>query len=233
MQFSKTPDGKQRAIFDIVAMTFGDNGTIVEQLAKVYTLDVTETVYQNMLKNGFVYTLSVPVKKAGAYQFRVAVRDTVSNKIGSASQFIEVPDVNKTLVLSNLILDNFTAAEWQKVRSGGSRDNSERSVLLDATVRQFKRGTILRYDYAIYNPDRRQQIESQMRLIKDGKVVYEEKPTAVKTAGQTDLQRLSAAGAFSLGTNLEPGNYVLQIIVTDQANKKKFAAQYVEFEIVE
>jgi VWFA-related protein len=233
LEFVQTPENRRKAVFDIIAMTFGDNGAIVEQLAKVYTLEITEAVYQNMLKNGFVYTLAVPVKKAGAYQFRIAVRDTVSQKIGSASQFIEVPDVKKTLVLSNLILDNFTAVEWQKVRSGGSRDASERSVLLDATLRQFKRGTILRYDYAIYNPAQTQQLESQMRLVKDGKIVYEEKPAAVKTAGQSDPQRLSAAGAFSLGTNLEPGNYVLQIIVTDKANSNKFATQYVEFEIVE
>ncbi len=233
LQFAQTPEGKRKAVFDIVAMTFGDNGTIVEKMEKVYTLEVSETVYQNMLKNGFVYTLSVPIKKAGAYQFRIAVRDTISEKIGSASQFIEVPNVKKTMVLSNLVLDNFTAVEWQKVRAGGSRDDSERSVLLDTTLRQYKRGTILRYDYAIYNPEKGRELESQMRLIKDGKIVYEEKPTAVKTAGQTDLQRISAAGAFSLGTNLEPGNYVLQIIVTDKINAKKFATQYIEFEIVE
>lgn len=233
LQFAKTADGKQKAVFDIVAMTFGDNGQAVEQLSKIYTLEVSEKVYQNMLGKGFVYTLSVPVKKSGAYQFRIALRDTVSNKVGSASQFIEVPDINKRMALSNLILDNFTVPEWQKIRLGGSRDESERSVLLDTTLRQYKRGTILRCDYTIYNPPPGQQIESQFRLIKDGKVVYEEAPTAVKLAGQTDLRRLAAAGAFSLGANLENGNYVLQVIVTDKTNAKNFAAQYVEFEIIE
>jgi VWFA-related protein len=233
LQFTKTADGKEKAVFDIVAMTFGDNGVAVEKLSKVYTLEVSEKVYRNMLEKGFVYTLPVPIKKSGAYQFRIALRDTVSNKVGSASQFIEVPNVKKKLVLSNLVLDNFTASEWQKIRLGGSRDESERSALLDTTLRQYKRGTILRYDYAIYNPAQSQQIESQLRLIRDGKVIYEENPIAVKTNGQPDLQRLQAAGAFSLGANLEPGNYVLQVIVTDKTNVKKFATQYVEFEIVQ
>ena len=233
LQFVRTPEGKQKAVVDILAVVFGDNGTIVEQLGKIYTLEVAENVYQNMLRNGFVYTLSVPVKKTGAYQFRIALRDTNSNKVGSASQFIEVPGIKKGLVLSNLLLDNFTAAEWQKGRATGSRDESERSVLLDTTLRQYKRGTILRYDYAIYNARPGREIEAQRRLIKDGKIVYEEKPTAVKTAGQTDLQRITAAGAFSLGTNLEPGNYVLQVIVFDPVDAKKFATQYVEFEVAE
>ena len=233
LQFTKTPSGNEKAVFDILAMTFGENGAAIDSLAKVYTLEVPEKIYQNMLANGFVYTLALPVKKAGAYQFRIALRDTVSQKIGSASQFIEVPNIAQRMVLSNLILDNFTASEWQKIRMGGSRDESERSVLLDATLRQYKRGTILRYDYAIYNPAQSREIESQMRLVKDGKVVYEEQPVPVKIAGQTDLLRLQSAGALSLGTNLEAGNYILQVIVTDKTNAKKFATQYVEFEISE
>ena len=144
-----------------------------------------------------------------------------------------MPNVKKRLVLSNLILDNFTVAEWQKILAGGSAEASERSLLLDTVQRQYKRGTVLRYDYVIYNPEQSRQIETQLRLIKDGKVIYEEEPSIVKTEGETDLQRLHTAGAFSLGTKLETGSYILQIIVTNKAKAKKFATQYVEFEIVE
>lgn len=232
LQFSQEANGNRKANFDIIAMTFGDNGIAVDTFSKNYTLEIPEKVHQNMLANGFVYTLTVPIKKAGAYQFRIALRDTVSDKVGSVSQFIEVPNIKKRMVLSNLVLDNFTTDEWKKISLGGNRDDSERSVLLDATLRQFKKGTILRYDYVIYNPKQSRQIETQLRLIKDGKVVYEENPTPVKADGQTDLQRLQAAGAVSLGKNLEAGNYVLQVIVTDKTNAKTFASQFVEFEIV-
>ncbi|HVE58211.1 MAG TPA: VWA domain-containing protein [Pyrinomonadaceae bacterium] len=232
LQFTKTAAGQQKAVFDIVAMTFGDNGITVDRLSKTFTLEISEKTYRNLLEKGFVYTLSVPIKKAGAYQFRIALRDTVSDKIGSASQFIEVPNVKKRLVLSNIVLDNFTLNEWQKIKLGGSPDESERSLLYDAALRQYKRGTILRYDYAIYNPNQTRQIETRLRLIKDGKVVYEENPTAVKTDDQKDLQRIQAAGAVSLGKDLEVGNYVLQVIATDKTDAKKFASQFVEFEIV-
>jgi hypothetical protein len=232
LQFAQTPEGKEKAIFDIIAVTFGDNGVEVEKLSKTYTIEVTEKVYQNMIAKGFVYTLSVPIKKSGAYQFRIALRDGFSDKVGSASQFIEVPNVRKNMVLSNLVLDNFTAAEWDAKRRGSSEE-SERSALLDTTNRQYKRGTILRYDYAIYNPSQSRQIETQLRLIKDGKVIYEENPVAVKTASQPDLQRLPAAGAFSIGKNLETGSYILQVIAFDKTNSKKFATQYVEFEVVD
>lgn len=226
-------NGNRKANFDLIAMTFGDNGMQIDQLSKNYTVEVSEKVYQNMLAKGFVYTLTVPIKKSGAYQFRVALRDTASDKVGSASQFIEVPDVKKRLSLSNLVLDNFTAEEWQKIKQGATRDDSEKSVLLDTTLRQFKRGTVLRYDYVVYLPKAGQPTEMQLRLIKDGKIIYEEKPAALKTDGQSDLTRIQTAGAVSLGKNLETGTYILQVIAVDSLQPKKFAAQFVEFEIVE
>ncbi len=227
-------NGNRKANFDIVAMTFGDNGVPVNRISKNYTVEVSERVYQKMLANGFVYTLPVPIKKAGAYQFRIALRDTNSDKVGAASQFVEVPDFKKRMSISNLVLDNFTPEELQKVKLGGSRD-SKRTVLLNTTLREFKRGTILRYDYVIYNPKQTQSLTVQTRLIRDGKVIYEENPAPLKIGGQTDLMRLQSSGAITLGKNLEAGSYILQTIVVDAAERGKnsFTTQFVEFEIVE
>jgi hypothetical protein len=233
LKFTKTPDGKEKVVVDIVATTFGDNGQSIDQYSKVFTLEVSEAVYQRMLTNGLVFSLPVPVKKAGAYQFRVALRDTLSDRIGAASQFVEVPDIKKRIALSSLLLDNFTVPEWQKVRAGGSRDESERSLLLDASLRQFKRGTILTYDFVVYNPSASNSLESSLRLIKDGKVIYEEPAAAVNGATQDDKLRMLVSGAVSLGTSMKPGTYLLQVIVSDRAKAKRFATQHVEFEIVE
>ncbi|HQU84126.1 MAG TPA: VWA domain-containing protein [Pyrinomonadaceae bacterium] len=231
--FATMDGGKQRASFDLLAMTFGDNGVPVDTLARTFEIELTDKMHQSILKNGLVYMMTVPIKKTGAYQFRIALSDTITNKIGSASQFIEVPDVNKRMALSNLVLDNFKADEWQKVKLDGNRNNGDRSTLLDASIRQFKRGTILYCDYVVYNPKESKQIETQMRLIKDGKVVFEQTPTSLNMEGQTDLKRLQTAGTVSLGTDMEAGSYILQVIATDKESNKKFAAQYVEFDVVE
>ncbi len=223
----------KKANFDLIAMTFGDNGNVVDQYARNYSVEVPERVYENMLRNGFVYTLSVPIKNAGAYQFRVALRDTATNKVGSATQFIEIPDVSKRLSLSNLIVDGFTPSEWQKVKAGGSRDDSERSVLLDATQRTFKKNTIVRFDYVVYNPDRADTLESQVRLIRGDRVIVNEKPSPVKMAG-ADPTRIQSVGAISLGSDLTAGRYILQIIVFDSRSpKKRITTQFVEFDIVD
>ncbi len=233
IQFSES-NGNRKANFDLIAMTFGANGSPVDQYARNYSIEVTERAYQNMLRNGFVYTLTVPIKKNGSYQFRVALRDTKTDKVGSATQFIEVPDVKKRLVMSNLLIDNFSAEEWQRIRAGGSRDDSERSVLLDTTVRQFRRDSVVRFDYVIYNPTLSTNLQAQARLIRDGKVIFEETPAAVKTAGVLDLSRIQTAGGLTLGNSLAAGSYIIQVVVFDKSDeKKKFATQFVEFEIVD
>jgi hypothetical protein len=54
------------------------------------------------------------------------------------------------------------------------------------------------------------------------------------SSGQTDLQRLPTGGAIQLGNSMEPGEYVLQVIVTDPLADKKhrIATQWMDFQIV-
>jgi VWFA-related protein len=236
LKFTEIPDGKRKASFDLIAMTFGDNGAPVDQLSKNYTVEVSERVYQNLLKKGFVYDLSVPIKKAGAYQFRIALRDTNGDTVGSASQFIEVPNLKKRkLALSNLVIDAYTADEWKKALLGQAQTTEQSSEFLDSTVRRFARGSVLQYNYVIYNSklDKAPKIETQMRLIRDGKIVFEGSRTPLKTEGQIDLQRIQSSGAVTLGKNLEPGTYVLQAIAFDTSGggKPRIASQFIEFEI--
>ena len=48
------------------------------------------------------------------------------------------------------------------------------------------------------------------------------------------MQRLKATGAVSIGSQMLPGDYILQIVVTDPLAKKnqRVATQFVQFEIV-
>src|SRR5260370_36296926 len=105
LTFTDEPDDWHKAVVDILLVTFGDNGVEMDQSSKTYTVRLHGATYKNALEHGFVYSVNHPVKKPGAYQMRTAVRDAATEKIGSASQFIEVPDLSKGhLTLSGLIL---------------------------------------------------------------------------------------------------------------------------------
>jgi hypothetical protein len=78
-------------------------------------------------------------------------------------------------------------------------------------------------------------LASQIKLFRDGKPVFEGKVLPITPGHQTDPKTLSYMGSLSLGTELIAGDYVMEIIVTDNfANDKpKTAVQFVQFEIVD
>ena len=53
--------------------------------------------------------------------------------------------------------------------------------------------------------------------------------------GQTDLERIKTVGALSLGGEMETGDYILQIVITDglAKEKQKIATQFVQFELTQ
>ncbi|HEX7958244.1 MAG TPA: VWA domain-containing protein, partial [Pyrinomonadaceae bacterium] len=105
LQLSDEPGGWKKAVFDVVAITFGENGQVVDEINRTETLRARGDALEALLADGFVYVMKFPVKKPGAYQLRVAVRDAATERLGSAHQFIEVPDLKKgRLALSGLFL---------------------------------------------------------------------------------------------------------------------------------
>lgn len=92
------------------------------------------------------------------------------------------------------------------------------------------------YAYEIFNArmdrNKKTQLELQTRLFRDGQQVQEGTPSPASSSGQQDPQRLVGAGRIQL-TQMPPGDYVLQVIVTDKlANEKyRIAAQSMDFEV--
>jgi hypothetical protein len=246
LKFTDEPNGTHKAVFDVLAISFGENGLPIDRISKTYTLTLENKNYREFLNDGFVYNFVFPVKKAGAYQLRVALRDNGSSKVGSANQFIEVPNLKKGfLTLSGIILENLTIQQFNNMQTASTAaptansDEARSTPQGDTSLRRFKRGTVLRYGFEIYNAKldaaQKPQMTTQIRIFRDGKSIFEGNQVPLVPVGQDYTQKVSSVGAFSLGNQLLPGDYVLQIIVTDNLakEKRKIATQFVQFEIVE
>jgi len=250
LKFTDEAGGNKKAVFDVVALMFGDNGVIADQINQTYTLTVKSERYEKILKDGFVYHFPFPVKKPGGYQLRVAIRDEQDKKIGSANQFIEVPNLKKNrLTISGIVLENVSYEDWQKSEPGAPRKANTTTAaenrgtadttdpLTDTSLRRFKAGTVLRYGADIYNAKsnaaQKSNLTTQVRVFRDGKLLFEGKHIPLDLYGQTDLERIKFVGAVNLGTDMTAGDYVLQIVVTDNLakEKQKIATQFVQFEI--
>jgi VWFA-related protein len=238
IKFTDVADGGKKAVFDVFAAGFGDNGTLVDQISKTYTMTLKKNAYQNFMQHGFVYDFAFPIKKPGAYQLRIALRDHGSDKVGSANQFVEVPNLKKNrLQLSGVVLENVPYDDWQKRSAGQTVEENLAGPLNDTSLRQFKRGTVLSYGFSIYNAKQvpAPSLTSQMRLFRDGQVVFEGKLQPVPVFPGPDPKAIDFSSALALGSEMVPGDYVLQVTITDNLAKakNKSAVQFVQFEIVE
>lgn len=252
LTFTDLPDGSHKADFDVVALTFGDNGQVIDQVSRSYTMRVAGDNYQRVRRDGFVYFMTVPIKKAGAYQLRAALRDHGSEHVGSASQFIEVPDIKKKRLVASGILVTATdpttkqqsaatgaAATTKSPEDQNADAGKETSTTNSAATRQFKRGQILDYSLEIYNAHLdnatgQPHLTTQMRLFRDGQSIFTGKEIVLNAAGQADLKRILLGGAVRLGSDMAPGEYVLQITATDPLAdaKHQVATQWIDFEII-
>ena len=253
LTFTEEPNKMHKCVFDVLSMTFGDNGVPIDQSGRTYTIQLPEELYKRAQRDGLVYYVTVPVKKAGAYQLRMSLRDTATDRVGSASQFVEVPDLKKNrLALSGLALRGYlptanssspnSAVNSQAANAdspaadqeGIEKGNAEASP----AVRHFHTGMFLSYGFYVYNARVEKtsapQLMTQVILFRDGKPVFTGRQNPMGINGQPDLKRLVGGGAIQLGTDLPSGDYVLEIIVTDpQADKKyQVASQWMDFTIV-
>lgn len=236
--FTPQANGSQDATLEFLAVSFGGEGRVVDQFADSQTINITKESYQKFVDDGLVFILNVPLKKAGPVQVRVAVRDTKSERIGSANQFINVPDLGgNDLALSGVYVSGAMPA--QPDAANAAEKKVEKEVTAGPAVRRLRHGMVLSYSYSIYNAKLDQsnqpQLQTQMRLFRDSKEVFTGKPLVFSPGKQTDMKHLDAGGRLVVGTSLAPGQYVLQVTVTDTLAKNKrksVVTQWTDFEIV-
>jgi hypothetical protein len=162
------------------------------------------------------------------------VRDASSARLGSASQFVEVPDLKKDrLALSGIALSGAPAS----VQTNASATAGDAPPQSGPAVRRLRRGDVINYGFIIFNahaqkPSGQPRLTTQVRIFRAGRLVFEGSPKPFDPTGQTDLKRLLAGGSVQTGADMTPGEYVLQVVVHDLLDDRRTATQWVDFEIM-
>jgi VWFA-related protein len=236
LKWSSEPDGNHKALIDVAAAAFDENGLALAPIDTTFTLQVSSQKYDEAMKKGMVYGIHFPVTKPGPYLVRAAVRDAATEGSGSADQYVDVPDIESGhLALSGIVLQGGAALAAPANVELPQGAAPVEDITGGAAQRSFRRGTVLVYGYEIINAKtgagQHPELEVQTRLFHNGEQVGKMMPA---TTGETsDPDRLAAGGRLSLGRDVAPGEYVLQVIVTDKLAKNKFSTvtQSMDFEI--
>jgi VWFA-related protein len=237
LNFATETDGSRSAKLHLWSILFDVDGRVVQQVEEDRTLKLAAKDFERASHDGLVYQLDVPAKQPGAYQLRVAVRDTASARLGSAAQLVEVPALAANrIALSGITLSTESEPSKSASDSAQGGETGVATNMANLAMRRFRSSSNLYYGYVVYVGGSRKPTEApallaEVKLFREGTLVYGGAAKAIDTAGQTDFERISAAGGLRLNS-LAPGAYVLQVTVKDQAGTRGDTTQLIDFEVV-
>jgi len=233
----ETEDGGARIALKIICVTTDARGGIHDGRLEQYIYNIeaekkSETIAW-IQKHGIRFSMLLPVKKPGFYTVRLGLQDMESGKLGSAWQLVEIPDLaKKPMALSSvfMIVNNedlawMNADVTKELTEGLFFPTISEANVRTPALRVYMPGDELRTLTMLYNVDvkaaTRNEIEVQTVLYKDG-VEYlrgEARPiTADEAKNPGGVQILRK---LTMGGDMPPGDYVLQVLVIDKAIRAK------------
>jgi hypothetical protein len=153
----------------------------------------------------------------GLYQVRAIVAERGTDHIYGTMEWIEIPKLKEgAFSISSLYVGEIAAA-------GGSGQ-----VGVNAS-RRFARSSRLRFTTQIYNAGTPPQLGLQIRILRGSEAVITPPEITIATDKLSNFTSIPYTGEFPLNA-LTPGNYVLELTVTDRARKTS-ASQQLNFSI--
>lgn len=210
-------EGRYRNKLEEIGFVLDANGKTVDKFSNNIESNLKPETYESALKRGFVATRAMSLKP-GTYQIRLFVREAGSGLIGTANDFIDIPNMKADrLSASSLFLSGRALQEGRVVNTAGEGGTPSQ--------RRFARNGEFSYSLVIYGAkvdDKSKQPQSELRtrVLMGGKVMYAGAWRPV-TAGEGSAPpaRVVTGGVIKL-VGLAPEDYTLEVTVRDKLRKK-------------
>jgi hypothetical protein len=215
-------DGKQPATVKLAGFILNDKGKVVKGFGNQLSVKPLNTGETDA--TGIIYNEHTPLPP-GIYQVRVAARDEQSGRVGSALQWVVIPDLaTRQLSTSSVLLGG-------QVLENTKNKDADPQIQLSVDHR-FSRLTRLGYWLFVYNAKRdaagAPSLTAQTQVLRDGRVVLAS-PQRKLNQGGSDPERIPFGEELALRT-LTPGKYDLRVTVTDSLAGASIT-QTVDFEV--
>jgi len=248
VKIAETEDGGARIDLETICVTSDINGNIRDSKRGQFTLTIKpENKAENLAwieKHGIRFNMLLPVKKSGPYYVQVSILDKEAGKVGSAYQFLEIPDVGRREpALSNtFILTGVDDLGWMLSDAGKTISEGvffpvyQEVELRSPALRTYMPGDGLQTLTVLYNADlraiSRSEIKTHSVLYRDGKEIHRGEQAPITSAGVDAQKNIPILQRLAITPNMQPGQYVLQLEITDK-NNKVVASQTTSFTVTE
>jgi len=139
-------NGRHDAHLDLVARAGSEWNEAGEVVSKEVVLHLKDDTFAEAMAAGLQYPVAIEPPHPGLYDIRVAVRDRASGRIGSARNFVEVPN----------LLDGKPALTGPVLSDGGRQTD------------QFGTATSIHFECRLFSSP---SVNAEVRIVRDGRQV--------------------------------------------------------------
>ena len=199
-------DGTQPAIIKLAGVILNDRGKIAASFQTQLSVKPVNSIPTE--SSGIIYNHRDPLAP-GIYQVRVAARDERNGNIGSAMQWVVIPDLSKRqLTLSSLLIGG-------QILENAKNNEVTPQVQLSVD-HHFSRADNLDYWIFIYNAKRDARgatnLVAETQIMRDGKLVLSTRRTLNNDS--LDPERIPYGANVAL-KSLAAGSYDLRVTIFD------------------
>ncbi|MBN2241455.1 MAG: VWA domain-containing protein [Acidobacteria bacterium] len=142
-------DQRRAVDLEILSVLEDFSGEQVDGISATVQAQLTEAGLELARAGGYRFSRRLPLEP-GVYHARVGVREEGSDRIGTASTWVEVPEINKgRLEMSSLILGDPLASDSPAEEEGVRVNDLERIRMIQG-VPLYKAGDIFYYTYRVH-----------------------------------------------------------------------------------
>ncbi len=217
LDFHAGAGGRETAAVDLVGLVVDEAGKVAGQFSDRVELALGAEAKESAIANGLTYRKTLVVRP-GLLQARIAVRADSNGLLGSATQWVQVPDRRKqALALSSILVvadgESATTPPSATARGVVTFDRPRRAEV----SRRFRRGGHLDYLLVVYDRAKAGAAGSvaiEKELLSGNTTLTKSSPTLL-TGDSPDGAR--AEGGRLRLSGFAPGEYELRVVATDSA----------------
>jgi VWFA-related protein len=204
LTFEQKGEGHYEARIDVVGVARRDDGLAEGESDTVHTIRAQgQEGVERLRERGVVVIATMTLAKPGFHQIRVAVRDTPTQRLGWASEMVEVPNLKKSKVaLSGLVLGD-----------------EGTDPVLSGALRRFRPGGELRASFIVFGGKAESARKTPAPVV-EWQLAREGAESAAKgivpfvvSTYEGAVKGLPAEARIPLPPDLVPGDYALAISV--------------------
>ncbi len=205
MSWTLFADGKQQAVMELAAALFDERGRSGDEGLQVVRLTAGEAEKASMRASAVAATMPVPSE--GLYILNVLVRDETTGRAGQVREVIDVPAEEPGAPnLGGLSLRRPPGEEtkWAGDMPGVAVFEAGGSILYTCPVRNAGATT-----------ERKSRLEATVRVYRDGRPIFSGEPAVTEFEPAANPSQRLVGGIVHLGAQPPPGDYTIELTVTD------------------